>query len=53
MILIIPFRVPSLGQIELFNYLIVCKQMNDIELLVLDSHTWNHLTECRQMINIR
>ena len=31
----IPFRVPSMGQIEPFNYLILYKQMNN---------TWNHET---------
>ena len=43
-----PARVPSMDQIELFNYLNVCKQMTD-ELLILHSNTWNHLTVCKQV----
>ena len=37
-----PFRIFSMGQIELFNHLTVCKQMTDNELLVLHSNTWNY-----------
>ena len=40
-----------MSEIELFDHLTVCKQMTDVELLVLNSNTWKHLTECKQMIN--
>ena len=33
-----PDRIKSMGQIELFNPLNVCKQMTDIELLMLNSN---------------
>ena len=29
---VVPVWVPSMGQIELFNYLTVCKQMTDVKL---------------------
>ena len=35
-----------MDQIELFNHLTVCKQITDVELLVLHSDAWNHLTVC-------
>ena len=35
----------------MYIYLNVCKQMTDIQLLLLHSNTWNHLTVCKQMIN--
>ena len=35
-------------QIELFNHLTLQKN-DDVELLVLDSNTWDHLTVCKQM----
>ena len=35
---VVHLRVPSMSQIELFNNLIVSKQMADIELLVLQSN---------------
>ena len=44
-------RVLSMGQKELFNYL-NCVQTNDrclIELLVIHSNTWNHLTACKKL----
>ena len=31
------------NQIELFKHLTVCKQITDVELLVLHSNTWNHM----------
>ena len=34
----------------MYIYLTVCKQMTDIELLLLHSNTRNHLTVCKQMI---
>ena len=43
--------VPFIGQIELFYHL-NCVQKNDwsqIELLVLHSNIWNHLTVCKQI----
>ena len=51
-------RGPSMGQIELFYHLLYlklskCVLINDwcyIELLVLHSNTWNHLTMCKQMV---
>ena len=36
--------VQTMGQIVLFNRLTVCKQMGDVELLVLNSNTWNYWT---------
>ena len=39
------------SKIEMFDHLIVRKQMTDVTLLVLDSNTWNHLTVCKQTIN--
>ena len=46
----VPVRVPSMDQIELFNHLLYWKPFNyvQIELLILDSNTWNHLTVCKQ-----
>ena len=29
---IVPFRVPSIGQMELFNHLSLCEQMTDVNL---------------------
>ena len=50
---VVLLRVLIMGQIEFFNHLTVRKQMIYIkwELLVLNSHTWNHLIVCKQMIN--
>ena len=31
---IVPIRVPSMSQIELFNHGAVCKQITDVELFV-------------------
>ena len=42
-------RVPSMDLIELFKHLTVCKQMIDVELFVLHSDAWNHLTVWKQM----
>ena len=36
-----------MDQMELFNHLILYKQMIDVELLVLRGHSWNHLTVCK------
>ena len=46
-----PVRVPSMGQIELFNRLIYLRTFNCVpkNLLVLDGNTWNHLSMCRQL----
>ena len=33
----------------MYIYLTVCKQMNDVKLLLLNSNTWNHLTVCKKM----
>ena len=33
-----------MGQIELFNHLTVYKRRTDVELLVLHSNIWDHLT---------
>ena len=41
---VVPVRVLSMSQIELFNPLTAFKQMIDIQLLVLHSNTGNHLT---------
>ena len=41
----------ELLEIDLVNYLTVCKQMSLIELLLLHSNTWKYLTVFRQMIN--
>ena len=54
---LVSVRVPSMGQIELFNRLqylkpFNCKQTNNwfqIEILVLDSHAWNHLTVWKEI----
>ena len=47
---VVPVRVPSMGQIELFNYLLDLKPfLCWIELLVFKSNTWNHLTVCKQI----
>ena len=43
--LVVPVMVPSMGQIELFNLL-------QGILSILNSNTWNHLTQRKQMINI-
>ena len=45
----IPVRVPSMGQIELFDHLTVRKQMTDVKLLVLHNNTWNHLSMCKRI----
>ena len=47
---IAPVRVLPMDQIGPFNNLTVCKQMTDVELLVLHSSTWNRSTMCKQMI---
>ena len=63
-----PVRIPSVGQIELFNHLlrIIMSYLKSytlmqiiyiiyecmIELFMLNSNTCNHLTECKQMIDI-
>ena len=39
------------GQIEMFDHLTVCKQMTDVELLVLHNNTWNPFS-CVQTIVI-
>ena len=39
-------RVPPISQIEQLNHL-------QIELIVLDSNTWNHLTVCQQKTIIK
>ena len=41
---VVPDRVPSIGQIELFDHLNVCKKSTDAGLLVLHCNTWNRLT---------
>ena len=51
---------PSMGQIEQFNQWQYLKTFNyvktnvwyEIELLVLDSNTWNPFTVCKQQIAI-
>ena len=49
--MVILAKVSSTGQIELFNHLLYLIPFNyvQIELLVLDRNTWNHLTEFKQM----
>ena len=37
----------------MYIYLNVYKQMIDIKLLLLHSHTWIHLTVCKQVINVK
>ena len=46
---VVTVRVSSISKIELFNHSIVCKQMTDIELLVLYRNTWNYFTVCKWM----
>ena len=46
---VVPIKVPSMGQKEIFNYLMV--QTNEW-LLVLCSNTWNNITTCKQMSNV-
>ena len=50
--MVVPVRVSSRGQTELYDHLSVCKQISDVELLVLYSNTWNHLTMYKQMNNV-
>ena len=52
---LVPVRVESIGQIELFNYLQYLQPFNDqqIEKWVLESNTCNHLTMCKQIIDKR
>ena len=49
--LIVLVRVLSKGQIELSINFLYLKPFNfeQVELLVLNSNTWNHLTVCKQM----
>ena len=35
----------------MYLFLNAWKQLADFKLLVLHSNTWNHFTECEQMIN--
>ena len=57
---VVHVRVPSIGQIYLFNHLLYlkpfsCVQTNDqnwIELLVLDHKTWNFRTVCKWRNNV-
>ena len=42
---VVPVRISFMDQIELFIFETVCVQ---IELLVLDNNTRNHLTVCKQ-----
>ena len=44
-----PVRITAMGLIEMINFLIVCKHVTDIELLMLDSNIWNHLTVCKKI----
>ena len=37
--------------IYIYIYLNVCKQMTDVNLLLLHRHAWSHLTVGKQMIN--
>ena len=38
----------------MYIYLNVCKQMTDVNFfLLLHSNTWNYLTVCKQIINIK
>ena len=41
----------ELLEIELFDYLTVCKQITLIELLFVYSSNWNHWTVCKQVMN--
>ena len=43
-----PVRVLSMSQIEQT----VCKQMTDVELWLLYSNTWNHLTVCKKELQL-
>ena len=49
---VVLIKVPTMGEIELFNHLTVSKQITDIKLLVFHSNTWNHLPVCIRMSNI-
>ena len=56
---VVPVRIPSLDRMELFNHLLYLNPFNFqtnercwIELLVFDSHTWNHLTVCKWVNNV-
>ena len=42
----------KLFELELFDHLMVGKQMTDIELLVIHSNTLNLLTVCKGMGNV-
>ena len=35
----------------MYIHLNICKQMTDVELLLLHSNTWNYLTKYKQMTN--
>ena len=47
--------VYSTAPVDCATHLTVCKQVINIqiELLVVDSNTWNHSTVCKQKINIQ
>ena len=36
----------------MYVFLNVCKQMTDVNLLLLNSNTWNHLTVCNKVSGI-
>ena len=48
---IVPDRVLSMGQIELFDHLTVCK-LCLIELLGMHCNTWTYLAVCKQISNV-
>ena len=45
---VVPVRVQSMGQIELFNYLTVSRQMADVKLNCWCSYRWLKLFNCVQ-----
>ena len=52
-------RVPSMGQIELYNHLLNLKPFDSInkwimlKRIISVRNTWNHLTVCKQVISIK
>ena len=58
-IVVVPDRVPSMNQIEIYNHILYVKpfnydQTNDwlIELLLWHRNIWNRLTQYKQMNNV-
>ena len=44
--IVVPLRLLSMGQIELFDHLTMCKQMKQIKLLASHCDAWNNSNVC-------